>query len=157
VRFVLAIVAFVLAAVMIMLGIAQRTVFLEPASTSLSATVDGGERYAVITAKALAAHPGSQTITVSGSDTVFLPTAAPRTSRAWLADDPHADRLQGGSARLTSRAGEPASTSRRRLPRHRPRLLPPQRSRIPLMDAVTAGASRRVGPVAGGSSARTSS
>ena len=112
-RFVLAIVAFVLAAVMIMLGIAQRTVFLEPASTSLSATVDGGERYAVITANALAAHEGSQTITVSGSDEVFLAYGRSADIEAWLAEDTHAEiGYKAGSARLTSNStGEHASTS----------------------------------------------
>lgn len=111
VRFVLAIVAFVLAAVMIMLGIAQRTVFLEPASTSLSATVDGGERYAVVTPRALAAHPGSQTITVTGSDGVFLAYGRTADIEAWIGDDPHAE-IGYKAARLTSTsAGGPASTS----------------------------------------------
>lgn len=111
-RFVLAIVAFVLAAVMIMLGIAQRTVFLEPASTSLSAAIEGGERYAVITSKALAAHPGSQTITVSGSEKVFLAYGRTADVKAWLADDPYAEiGYKAGSARLTSKSsGEPTST-----------------------------------------------
>ncbi|TFB46462.1 hypothetical protein [Cryobacterium tagatosivorans] len=104
-RFVLAIVAFVLAAVMIMLGIAQRTVFLEPASTSLSVTVEGGDRYAVITSKALRANPGNQTITVSGPGTVFLAYGRSADVDAWLSEEAHAEI---GFARTT---GKLTSTS----------------------------------------------
>jgi hypothetical protein len=104
VRFVLAIVAFVLAAVMIMLGIAQRTVFLEPASTSLSATVEGGVKYAVIDSKALTAFPGSQMITVTGSGKVFVAYGRSADVKAWLGGDPY-DLIghTAGASALTSR------------------------------------------------------
>ena len=103
-RFVLAIVAFVLAAVMIMLGIAQRTVFLEPASTSLSATVEGGVKYAVIDSKALTAFPGSQTITVTGSGKVFVAYGRSADVKAWLGGDPY-DQIghAAGASALTSK------------------------------------------------------
>jgi hypothetical protein len=103
VRFVFAIVAFVLAAVMIVLGIAQRTVFLGPSSTSLSTTVPGGARYIVIDDKALTAFPGSQTITVSGSDTVFAAYGRSSDVRAWIGDDEYAAVSHDGD--------EPALTS----------------------------------------------
>ena len=111
-RFVLAIVAFVLAAVMIMLGIAQRTVFLEPASTSLSATVEGGDRYAVITPEALRAYPGNQTITVSGPGTIFLAYGRSADVDAWLADEAHAEiGFAPRTGKLTSKSsGEAAPT-----------------------------------------------
>ncbi|POH65694.1 MULTISPECIES: hypothetical protein [Cryobacterium] len=89
-RFVFAILAFVLAALMIAFGIAQRTVFLEPASTSLSATVDDGAPYAVIDGAALGAFPGSQTITVSGSDSVFVAYARTADIQAWIGADEYA-------------------------------------------------------------------
>ena len=86
-RFVFAILAFVLAAMMIAFGIAQRTVFLEPASTSLSATVEDGAAYAVIDGSALSALPGSQTITVSGSDSVFVAYGRTADIQAWIGGD----------------------------------------------------------------------
>ena len=91
VRFVFAIVAFVVAAVMIVFGIAQRTVFLEPAFSSLSTTFGGGARYTVIDSSALTAFPGSQTITASGSDTVFIAYGRSADVEAWLGEDTYAD------------------------------------------------------------------
>jgi len=90
VRFVFAILAFVLAALMIAFGIAQRTVFLEPASTSMSTTVDDGSAYTVIDGSALGAFPGSQTVTVSGSDSVFLAYARTADIQAWIGGDDYA-------------------------------------------------------------------
>ncbi|TFB96179.1 hypothetical protein E3O42_17235 [Cryobacterium adonitolivorans] len=86
-RFVFAILAFVLAALMIAFGIAQRTVFLEPDSTSLSTTIDDGTSYAVIDGSALGAFPGNQTLTVSGSDSVFVAYARTADIQAWIGGD----------------------------------------------------------------------
>ncbi len=111
-RFVLAIVAFVLAAVMIMLGIAQRTVFLEPASTSLSATVEGGARYAVIDSKTLTAFPGSQRITVTGPGAVYLAYGRTADVKAWLGDDAYAEiGHAAGSTELTSKSSGGTATA----------------------------------------------
>ncbi|MBC7441575.1 MAG: hypothetical protein H7311_03495 [Ramlibacter sp.] len=94
--------AFVLAAAMIVLGIAQRTVFLEPASTSLSATIADEARYAVIESSALTAFNGSQTVTVTGADTVFLAYGRSSDVKAWLGDDPYADIRQAKNASALS-------------------------------------------------------
>lgn len=89
-RFVFAIVAFIAAAVMIGLGIAQRTVFLEPDRVSMSAQLSGGEAdFIVIEPEALAAHPGKQTITVSGSPKAFLSYGRTSDVEAWLGDTPY--------------------------------------------------------------------
>ena len=85
-RFVLAIVAFVAAACMIALGIAQRTVFLEPASVSLSTTVAGNGPYTVIDGDALTAHEGAQTLTVRGSENSFMAYGRTADMEAWLGD-----------------------------------------------------------------------
>ncbi|TFC52385.1 hypothetical protein E3T26_13200 [Cryobacterium sp. TMT1-21] len=99
--------AFVLAAGMIVLGIAQRTVFLEPASTSLSATIADEARYAVIESSALTAFDGSQTVTVTGADTVFLAYGRSSDVKAWLGDSPYADIRQARNApRLSSKIVE---------------------------------------------------
>lgn len=86
-RFVLAIVAFVAAACMIALGIAQRTVFLEPASVSLSTTVAGSGPYTVIDGGALAAHDGAQTASVRGSGNLFMAYGRTADVEAWLGDE----------------------------------------------------------------------
>lgn len=85
-RFVLAIVAFVAAACMIALGIAQRTVFLEPASVSVSTTVEGNGPFTVIDSDALLAHEGAQTVSVRGSGNTFMSYGRTADIEAWLGD-----------------------------------------------------------------------
>jgi hypothetical protein len=89
VRFALAIVAFIAAAVMIGFGIAQRTVYLEPDRVSLSAEIGDQAAYTVIEPDALGAFPGKQTLTVSGSDTVFVSYGRSSDVTAWLGDAPY--------------------------------------------------------------------
>ena len=103
-RFVLAIVALVLAAVMIVLGIAQRTIFLEPAFTSLSSTVTGDAKYTVINPSALAASTGSQTINVRGDGAIFLAYGRSEDVAAWIGDDAYA------TVGLSEKTGELTST-----------------------------------------------
>jgi hypothetical protein len=111
VRFVFAILAFVLAALMIAFGIAQRTIFLEPAAASLTATIGDGSRYAVLDGSALAAVPGSQTITVSGSDTVFMAYGRTSDITAWIGQDSYADvslDADGTAFSVTTETGTPS-------------------------------------------------
>ncbi|TFD09442.1 MULTISPECIES: hypothetical protein [unclassified Cryobacterium] len=103
-RFVLAIAAFVLAAVMIVLGIAQRTILLEPAFTSLSSTVTGTAKYTVIDPSALAASSGSQTINVRGDGPIFVAYGRSEDVAAWIGDDSFA------TVGLSEKTGELTST-----------------------------------------------
>ena len=103
-RFVLAIVAFVLAAVMIVLGIAQRTILLEPAFSSLTSTATGETLYTVIDPSALAASPGSQTINVRGEGPIFLAYGRSEDVAAWIGDDAYA------TVALSEKTGELTST-----------------------------------------------
>ena len=103
-RFVLAIVAFVLAAVMIVLGIAQRTILLEPAFSSLSSTAIGETLYTVIDPSALAASPGSQMINVRGEGPIFLAYGRSEDVAAWIGDDAYA------TVALSEKTGELTST-----------------------------------------------
>jgi hypothetical protein len=91
VRFVLAIAAFVVAAVMIVTGIAQRTVFLSPGTFSLSTTVDSGDRFIVIPGSVLQSQPGAQSIVAgAGGDTqVFMSYGRSDDITAWLGDEPY--------------------------------------------------------------------
>ncbi|GGE86676.1 hypothetical protein [Mycetocola zhadangensis] len=85
-RFVLAIVAFVVAATMIVLGIAQRTVFLGPSTYAVETTVKGDLPYTVIGGDVLVSEVGQQTLTVSGSDSVFVSYGRTADVAAWLGD-----------------------------------------------------------------------
>ncbi|WP_426623787.1 hypothetical protein ACPPVW_14420 [Leifsonia sp. McL0607] len=92
-RFVLAIVAFVVAAVMIVAGIAQRTIFAPPSQLAVSATVGGDARYIVIDSVVLNAHPGQQTLSIAGAtDATTQMVAYGRTAdvKAWLGDQKYA-------------------------------------------------------------------
>lgn len=92
-RFVLAIVAFVVAAVMIVAGIAQRTIFAPPSQIAVSATVGGDARYIVIDGAVLNAHPGQQTLSIGGaSDAKTQLVAYGRTAdvKGWLGDQTYA-------------------------------------------------------------------
>ncbi|WP_448810282.1 hypothetical protein [Agromyces bauzanensis] len=115
-RFALAIVAFVAAAVLIGFGIAQRTVYLEPDRVTVSGEFEGEAAYTVIDPDALAAHPGKQTLTVSGSDTVFLAYGRATDVEAWLGDAPYTAVHYDAEAEeftsevvVASDAGEPAT------------------------------------------------
>lgn len=108
-RFVFAIVAFVAAAVMIVLGIAQRSV-LEPAESSLSATVRGDSPYTVIEPSALTARAGSQTLTVSGSDTIFIAYGRSEDVSAWLGTDSYVAVGHARGAQKLSIAEKDATT-----------------------------------------------
>lgn len=107
-RFVLAIAALVVAAVLIVLGLAQRTVFLGPETLSMETTVEGDLPYTVIDGEVLGAHPGQQSITVSGSDQVFVAYGRTSDVLAWIgADDYNAIGIDEEAGTLTSTVVEP--------------------------------------------------
>ncbi|HXH35334.1 MAG TPA: hypothetical protein VNJ54_13145 [Plantibacter sp.] len=109
-RFVLAIAAFVVAAVMIVTGIAQRTVFLQPGTFSLSATVDSGERFIVIPGSVLQSQPGAQSIVANaGGDTqVFMSYGRADDITAWLGDEPYTRvGVNSAGTELTTTSVEP--------------------------------------------------
>ncbi|WP_353810148.1 hypothetical protein [Agromyces sp. SYSU T00194] len=85
-RFVLALVAFIGAALMIGAGIAQRTILLEPDAVAREVTVENATTYMVVEPEALAAYAGQQTFTVSGSPEVFLAYGRTADVMAWIGD-----------------------------------------------------------------------
>lgn len=90
-RFVLAIVAFVVAAAMIGVGLAQRTVWAPSSDISVETTVAGGAPFTVIDGSVLNSHPNQQTLTVSGSSKAFVAYGRTDDVRAWLGDQPYAN------------------------------------------------------------------
>lgn len=85
-RFVLAIISFVVAAVMIGAGIAQRTIFLEPDEVALSTSSPSTAAVTVIDGDALNAYEGSQRLTVSGSNDIIAAYGRTTDVIAWIGD-----------------------------------------------------------------------
>ncbi len=114
-RFVLAIVAFVVAAVMIVAGIAQRTIFAPPSQIAVSATVGGDARYIVIDSAVLNAHPGQQTLSLAGApDAKTQMVAYGRTAdvKSWLGDQKYAAvSYRAGSGDLTVKTVTPKAST----------------------------------------------
>jgi hypothetical protein len=86
VRFVLAIAAFVVAAAMIITGIAQRTVFLGPPTQTVDVKVSGELPYTVIDGTTLNTNPGQQTVTLAGSSKAYLAYGRTSDVKAWLGE-----------------------------------------------------------------------
>jgi len=85
VRFVWAVTAFVLAALMIGAGIAQRTVFQGPKTESQAISVTGDAPYVLIDGAVLNSHDGSQTLRVQEENgTIFAAYGRTADLEAWL-------------------------------------------------------------------------
>ncbi|MEV8251187.1 glycosyl transferase [Microbacterium sp. NPDC076768] len=85
-RFVWAVVAFVLAAVLIGAGIAQRTIFQGPDSQSAQVAIDDPAPFVVIDGEVLRTNPGAQTLIVRGEGEIFGSFGRTADLEAWLAD-----------------------------------------------------------------------
>ncbi|MFS0867309.1 glycosyl transferase [Microbacterium sp. 179-B 1A2 NHS] len=84
-RFVWAIVAFVLATVMIGAGIAQRTILQAPTTETAAVEVGGSAPYILVDGDVFASRAGSQTLRVEGDGPVFAAYARTTDLTAWLA------------------------------------------------------------------------
>lgn len=85
-RFVWAVVAFVLAAGLIAAGIAQRTIFQGPATQKVSVSVEEPAPYVLVDGDVLREHPGAQTLLVKGDGDIFAAYGRTADMEAWLAD-----------------------------------------------------------------------
>lgn len=85
-RFVWAVVAFVLAALMIGAGIAQRTIFTASDAQTVPIESSSDAAYTVIDGSVLNLVPGSQTLTVAGTGSVFAAYGRTTDVTAWLSD-----------------------------------------------------------------------
>lgn len=88
-RFVWAVAAFVLAAVMIGAGIAQRTVFQGPETETSAVETTEDAPYLLIDGEVLNRVPGAQTIDVTGGGEIFAAYGRTADLRAWLSDVPY--------------------------------------------------------------------
>lgn len=90
-RFVLALVTFVVAAVLIALGIGERTVLRPADHVTVSAPAPEGVAYVVVPGSVLKAHPGSQHLHLAGSGTAFAAYGRTSDVTAWLSGQRYAE------------------------------------------------------------------
>src|SRR5579875_1630321 len=90
VRFVLALVTFVVAAALIAFGIAQRTVLRPADHVTVSAEAPKDVRYVVLPGSVLTAHPGVQRLHLAGSGTAFAAYGRTSDVIAWLSGQRYA-------------------------------------------------------------------
>jgi len=86
VRFVLAIVSFVAAALLIGLGIAQKTVLAAPDEITAATSVTTDAPVTVVSGEALNAYPRSQFVQISGADDNFVAYGRTTDVIAWIGD-----------------------------------------------------------------------
>ncbi|UIN32062.1 glycosyl transferase [Microbacterium binotii] len=106
-RFVWAVAAFVLAALLIGAGIAQRTVFYGPSTQSAEIPAADGAAYTMVDGAVLTSLPGTQTLRVSSSDGVFVAYGRTADMRAWLSDQTYNDVTVGQDGVLNAAVIEP--------------------------------------------------
>ncbi|MBY6061351.1 glycosyl transferase [Microbacterium esteraromaticum] len=85
-RFVWAVVAFVLATVLIGAGIAQDTVFKGPSAEKMELNVSEPAPFVLIDAEVLASREGLQTMIVTGKGDIFVAYGRTADMEAWLSD-----------------------------------------------------------------------
>ncbi len=85
-RFVWAVVAFVLAAGLIGAGIAQRTIFMGPSTQKVAVAVDEPAPFVLLDGDVLRENPGAQTLIVRGEGDIFAAYGRTADMTAWLAD-----------------------------------------------------------------------
>ena len=106
-RFVWAVAAFVLAAVMIGAGIAQRTVFQGPKSETVDLSVSQEAPYLLIDGAVLNQLPGAQTLRAQGEGEIFAAYGRTADIKAWLADTTYNEVSLSGSGKVVTDAVAP--------------------------------------------------
>ncbi len=107
-RFVWAVAAFVLAAVLIGAGIAQRTLFVGPSTTESTVVTSDGLPYTLIDGAVLTSMPGSQTLTASvDSGPVYAAYGRSADVTAWLSDVPYTRVSLDAEGGIVTEAVEP--------------------------------------------------
>lgn len=85
-RYVWAVLAFVLAALLIGAGIAQRTIFMGPSSEQVELSVDEATPFVLIDGAVLRENPGQQTLLVRDTGDIFVAYGRTADMQAWLSD-----------------------------------------------------------------------
>lgn len=85
-RFVWAVVAFVLATLLIGAGIAQRTIFMGPPAQQTELSVTERAPYLLVDGAVLRQNPGQQTLLIRGEGEIFAAYGRTADLEAWLSD-----------------------------------------------------------------------
>lgn len=111
-RFVWAVLAFVLATLLIGAGIAQRTIFQGPSEATETLDVPQDAPFILLDADVLRTHPGAQTLTVSGDGDIFAAYANEADMTAWIQGVSYNEigLDDGGDAQVTYHAAEATET-----------------------------------------------
>ncbi len=109
-RFVWAVAAFVIAALMIVAGIAERTVFQGPKTESASISVSQEAPYTLIDGAVLNKLPGTQTLRAESDGTIFVAYGRTTDVKAWLADTSYNEVSLGAGAAVSTSLVQPSAT-----------------------------------------------
>lgn len=97
-RFLVAALLFILAISLLLLGLAQRTIWAPPESYSMTLQVSGDQPYLVIPAEELDLMPGDATVSATGDESVFLAVGKELDVLAWLATTSHYEAVSSEDA-----------------------------------------------------------
>jgi len=111
VRFVWAVVAFIIAAVMIGAGIAQRTILETPGEASQSIQTDQSTAYTLIDGAVLRSLPGAQTLRVEGTPDAYVAYGRTDDVKAWLADTSYTSVTMGGDDAIQTAVVAPTAVA----------------------------------------------
>jgi hypothetical protein len=92
-RFLLAALLFILAISLLLLGLAQRTIWAPPDNFSVNLSVSSNQPYILIPAAELALMPGDPVVRGTGDKDVFLAMGAENDIRAWIGQAGHSEAL----------------------------------------------------------------
>lgn len=106
-RFVWAVVAFIVAAVMIGAGIAQRTVFQGPKTETAPISVEQDVPYLLIDGAVLNKLPGAQTLRAQADGDIFAAYGRTADMEAWLSDAEYASATLDDEGEIRTRIVEP--------------------------------------------------
>ncbi len=106
-RFVWAVVAFIIAAVMIGAGIAQRTVFQGPKTETAPISIEQDVPYLLIDGAVLNRLPGAQTLRAQAEGDIFAAYGRTADMEAWLSDAAYASATLDDEGEIRTRIVEP--------------------------------------------------
>ena len=98
-RFLVAAVLFVISTILILTGLAQRTILAPPSQYSLSVETDSKAPYALLPHKLLTKHPGKVTVSVTGAPEVFIATGRESDIVAFIGDSSYMEPVGDSTAK----------------------------------------------------------
>ncbi|WP_312167440.1 glycosyl transferase [Microbacterium sp.] len=119
-RFVWAVVAFVLAAGLIGAGIAQRTIFQGPSTQKVAVDVSEPAPFVLMDGDVLRENPGAQTLLIRGGGDIFAAYGRTADMEAWLSDTDYNHVTAGDGGELDVQFVEPTADAAAPAPEETP-------------------------------------